>query len=72
MTTSNGCTGGTLGADLADQLGQFLGAGQAGREQAVPARARCTGRRCGHSPATHTGILGRCTGSGSNSPDQYR
>jgi len=33
--------------------------------------ARRTGRRCGHSPATHTGILGCCTGTGSNSPAQY-
>jgi hypothetical protein len=33
--------------------------------------ARRTGRRFGHCPATHTGGLGRCTGTGSNSPAQY-
>src|SRR6266536_2156120 len=33
--------------------------------------ARRTGRRWGHSAATHTGILGCCTGTGWNSPAQY-
>ncbi len=33
--------------------------------------ARRTGRGCGHSAATQTGILGRCTGTGSKPPAQY-
>jgi hypothetical protein len=62
---------GTGFADLGGQLSQCPGARQADGDRPSQRSARRTGRRFGHSPATHTGGLGRCTGTGSNSPAQY-
>ncbi|MGH3393410.1 MAG: SDR family oxidoreductase, partial [Streptosporangiaceae bacterium] len=72
MTTSNGSPAGRSARMSLTISASSSGPGRPVGNKPSHFSARCTGRRCGHSPATHTGIRGRCTGSGSNSPDQYR